>query len=53
MKVVLISIGSRGDMEPFLAAGYQLKQAGHEVLCAMPAQLMDEAVLLSICSLKC
>ncbi len=36
MKILLISIGTRGDMEPFLAIGELLKEKGHEVLCAFP-----------------
>jgi len=36
MKILLISIGTRGDMEPFLSIGELLKEKGHEVLCAFP-----------------
>lgn len=36
MKILLISIGTRGDMEPFLAIGDTLKEKGHKVLCAFP-----------------
>lgn len=38
MKVLLISIGTRGDVEPFLAVGKQLQENGHEVHTAFPAQ---------------
>ena len=38
MKIVLISIGTRGDMEPFLAIGEILKEKGHQVICAFPDQ---------------
>ncbi|MEM8940383.1 MAG: nucleotide disphospho-sugar-binding domain-containing protein [Bacteroidota bacterium] len=38
MKVLIISIGTRGDMEPFLAIGALLKQCGHEVIAAFPNQ---------------
>ena len=38
MKVILISIGTRGDMEPFLAIGDILKEKGHQVICAFPEQ---------------
>lgn len=38
MKFLLCSIGTRGDMEPFLAVGDLLSQAGHEVICVMPDQ---------------
>ena len=43
MKILLISIGTRGDMEPFLSIGELLKEKGHEVLCAFPEQFRDLA----------
>jgi UDP:flavonoid glycosyltransferase YjiC (YdhE family) len=36
MKIILISIGTRGDIEPFLAIGEILKEKGHQVICAFP-----------------
>ena len=38
MKILLTSIGTRGDMEPFLALGELLKKAGHKTICLMPEQ---------------
>lgn len=38
MKFLLLSIGTRGDAEPFLAIGDLLQKAGHEVTIALPAQ---------------
>jgi len=38
MKFLLLSIGTRGDAEPFLAVGDLLQRAGHEVTIALPAQ---------------
>ncbi len=38
MKIILISIGTRGDIEPFLAIGEILKEKGHQVICAFPEQ---------------
>lgn len=38
MKIILTSIGTRGDMEPFLAIGEILKEKGHQVICAFPEQ---------------
>jgi sterol 3beta-glucosyltransferase len=35
-KIILVSVGTRGDMEPFLAIGELLKQKGHRVICAFP-----------------
>ncbi len=46
MKFVLFSIGTRGDIEPFLAVAELLKNEGHRVICSFPAQfknLADEA----------
>ena len=34
MKIILTSIGTRGDVEPFLAIGKMLKEKGHQVICA-------------------
>lgn len=37
MRVLLASVGSRGDIEPFVALGVALQRAGHEaLLCASP-----------------
>ena len=38
MKIILISVGTRGDMEPFLSIGEILKEKGHQVICAFPEQ---------------
>lgn len=38
MKYLLIAIGTRGDIEPFLAIGEYLKAAGHAVFGAFPEQ---------------
>ncbi len=43
MKIILISVGTRGDMEPFLAIGELLKEKGHQVICAFPEQFRDLA----------
>jgi UDP:flavonoid glycosyltransferase YjiC (YdhE family) len=39
MHVVLLSVGSRGDVQPFVALGVGLKARGHEVTLAAPAAL--------------
>jgi UDP:flavonoid glycosyltransferase YjiC (YdhE family) len=36
MKIILTSVGTRGDIEPFLAIGKMLKDKGHQVICAFP-----------------
>lgn len=38
MKFILLSIGTRGDMEPFIAIGDILCKKGHEVICMFPEQ---------------
>lgn len=38
-KILLCSLGSRGDMEPFLALGQQLKKQGNAIAFCMPAQM--------------
>lgn len=38
IKIILISVGTRGDMEPFLSIGEILKEKGHQVICAFPEQ---------------
>ena len=43
MKIIVISIGTRGDMEPFLTIGEMLKEKGHHVICAFPEQFRNLA----------
>ena len=43
MKIILMSVGTRGDMEPFLAIGEILRAKGHQVICAFPEQFRDLA----------
>ena len=46
MKILLIAIGTQGDVEPFLAIGQMLNHAGHDTLCVFPEQyrkLADES----------
>lgn len=38
MKILLISIGTRGDIEPFISIGEILKAKGHNVIFAVPEQ---------------
>ncbi len=38
MKILLTSIGTRGDVEPFLAIGQLLNKKGHEILYSFPEQ---------------
>ena len=48
MKILLISVGTRGDMEPFVAIGEVLRKAGHEVQVAFPEQFRALAVSSSL-----
>jgi UDP:flavonoid glycosyltransferase YjiC (YdhE family) len=41
MKIILTSIGTRGDIEPFLAIGKILKEKGHQVICAFTEQFRE------------
>lgn len=43
MKIILTSIGTRGDMEPFLAIGEILKEKGHHIICLFPEQFRSLA----------
>ncbi len=43
MKIILTSIGTRGDMEPFLAIGEILKKKGHRIICLFPEQFRSLA----------
>lgn len=41
MKVVVASYGTRGDIEPCAAVGLELQRRGHDVLLAVPPNLID------------
>jgi len=41
MKIILTSIGTQGDIEPFLAIGKILKEKGHQVICAFSEQFRE------------
>ena len=43
MKIILISIGTQGDMEPFLAIGQMLQNRRHQVICVFPEQFRELA----------
>ena len=38
MKILLIAVGTRGDVEPFLAIAEMLTKKGEEVICCFPGQ---------------
>lgn len=41
MKIILTSIGTQGDIEPFLAIGKILKEKGHHVICAFSEKFRE------------
>ena len=43
MKIILISVGTLGDIEPLLAIAELLAGKGHHVICAFPEQFRDLA----------
>ncbi len=43
MKIVMTAVGTRGDMEPFVATGEILQKKGHRVICSMPGQFRQIA----------
>ncbi len=43
MKILVISIGSRGDVEPLLAIGSLLKKRDHQVFAVLPEQFRELA----------
>lgn len=43
MKILLLSIGTRGDCEPFLGVGEMLRKYGEDVVCAFPEQYRNLA----------
>lgn len=47
MRILLMSIGSRGDMEPFLALGQELAEAGHDIGFCFPEQFERLALEVS------
>lgn len=53
MKILVTSIGTRGDMEPFLAIGEILQEQGHEIVCAFPEQFgpLAESSGFTFCTL--
>jgi sterol 3beta-glucosyltransferase len=41
MKIIIMALGTRGDVEPLLAIGSILKSRGHDVICGMSAQFRE------------
>lgn len=45
MKIALLSAGTRGDVQPFLALAWALRDRGHSVRLAVPANFLTLAAL--------
>lgn len=43
MRIALLTLGSRGDVQPFVALGSRLLRAGYDVTLVAPAQFADFA----------
>ncbi|MBN2084891.1 MAG: glycosyltransferase family 1 protein [Anaerolineales bacterium] len=41
MKITIAAIGSRGDVQPYIALGAGLQRAGHDVFLSAPAMFRD------------
>ena len=41
MKITIFALGSRGDVQPFLALAVGLRQAGHQVTLAAPYNFVE------------
>ncbi|TXE05158.1 glycosyltransferase [Algoriphagus aquimarinus] len=46
MKTLFASLGTRGDIEPFLAQAEIFAEAGYEVICLFPEQFRDTVTQL-------
>ncbi|WP_192349641.1 glycosyltransferase [Algoriphagus sp. Y33] len=46
MKTLVASLGTRGDVEPFLAQAEIFAEAGHEVICLFPEQFRETVTQL-------
>ena len=46
-KILLMSLGSRGDIEPFLALGEHLQELGHEIAFCFPEQFQSISLQVS------
>ena len=46
-RILLMALGSRGDVEPFLALGEELQEQGHKVAFCLPQQFESLALEVS------
>jgi len=48
MRALLLTVGSRGDVQPFVALGSRLRAEGHDAVLAAPAMFGDLAAAHSV-----
>lgn len=48
MRALLLTVGSRGDVQPFVALGSRLRADGHDAVLAAPAMFGDLAAAYSV-----
>ncbi len=48
MRALLLTVGSRGDVQPFVALGSRLRAEGHDAVLAAPAMFGDLAAAYSV-----
>jgi sterol 3beta-glucosyltransferase len=48
MRALLLTVGSRGDVQPFVALGSRLRAEGHDAVLAAPAMFGDMAAAYSV-----
>ena len=51
MKVVVVGHGGRGDVEPCVAAGRELLRRGHDVLVAVPPNMLEFVELVGLAAI--
>jgi UDP:flavonoid glycosyltransferase YjiC (YdhE family) len=52
MKFVLAFYGTRGDVEPGIAVGRELMRRGHDVLMAVPPDMIDSAESIGLSTVR-
>ncbi|MDR7276012.1 glycosyltransferase [Catenuloplanes atrovinosus] len=48
MKVLMLTLGTRGDVQPFIALAHHLRHRGHEALVAAPARFAALAAVHAV-----
>jgi sterol 3beta-glucosyltransferase len=53
MKIAMLTYGSRGDVQPYLALALGLQKAGHSILLAAPHRFADSVPNSASLSRRC